>query len=391
MKVCFVSHDSQMGGAERALLELISGLRQKGVDCFVLLPNPGPMIQCLEQDGVPFAVIPYQSWVHEGEWWLTLRKGFRNIRMIAPVARQLEQWDIDIVWTNSAAAPPVGALAAKARGLPHIWFLHEFVRKEFGITYPLGIRLSCKVIAWVSSCVLVCSKVLADYYAQYIRQHQLQVVYQAAQFSCSLFKQEKHLIPTSSQAPKLLLVGTIHEGKRQIDAIRAIGQLATQGIQAALFIVGWDIPLYLEQIKEVASDIGVEGAVHFCGFVDDASALMKEADIVLSCSMWEAFPRVTVEAMRAGRPIVGARHAGTAELIRDGFNGLLFTPGDHRELASKIRLLIENPKLAEQLGTNGRQWAERQFSVEKYAERVLQILADVAGSCHPDAAELRSN
>jgi glycosyltransferase involved in cell wall biosynthesis len=378
-----------MAGAERAMLELISGLRQKGVACFVLLPEPGPIMSCLERDGTPFAILPYQWWVHEGVWRETLHRGFSNLRVIAPVARQLDQWQIDIVWTNSAVAPPVGAWAAKTRRLPHIWFLHEFVKKEHGIVFPLGIRLSCKIIAGLSRYVVVCSKALEDYYAQYIPRQQLRVVYQAIQRSCNPSPQEEQILRTGSQAPKLLLVGWMYEGKRQIDAIRALGHLAGQGMEAELFLMGSALPSYLQQLEDAAAENKVERRVHFCGYVEGAAGLMKEADVVLSCSMWEAFPRVVVEAMRAGKPLVAARHAGTAELVCDGFNGLLYAPGDPIELAAKIRQLAENPELAVRLGENGRQWAETQFSVEKYAERVLQILSEVSGTRQPGPKGIR--
>jgi len=342
----------------------------------------------LDRDGIPYAIFPYQTWLHQGVWHLTIRRGIRNIRTVPSLARQLDRWGIDIVCTNSAAAPPVGALAAKLRGIPHIWFLHEFVKREYDVAYPLGIRLSCKVMAWLSRYVLVCSQALEDYYAPYIARQQLRVVYQAVHLSGCPSEQERHLLQIGRPAPKLLLVGTLCEGKRQIDAIRALGHLARQGIGAELLLVGSAFPSYLEQLKAAVLENGVDGAVHFYGYVEGAAALMKEADVVLSCSLWESFSRVTVEAMRAGKPIVAARHAGTAELVRDGFSGLLFTPGDHTELAAKIRQLIENPELAQRLGENGRQWAETQFSVEKYAERVLQILLDVRGTRHSDAVEV---
>jgi glycosyltransferase involved in cell wall biosynthesis len=77
---------------------------------------------------------------------------------------------------------------------------------------------------------------------------------------------------------------------------------------------------------------------------------------------------------------VAARHTGTAELVRDGFNGLLYTPCDPVDLAAKIRQLIEDPALAQRLGENGRQWAETYLSEQKFAEQVLHIMSEASGA-----------
>ncbi|GFP22485.1 hypothetical protein HKBW3S06_01713, partial [Candidatus Hakubella thermalkaliphila] len=52
MRVCFVSNSSQIWGAERSMLELIDGLRGKGVTCFVFLPKHGSLINELKNRGV---------------------------------------------------------------------------------------------------------------------------------------------------------------------------------------------------------------------------------------------------------------------------------------------------------------------------------------------------
>src|ERR1017187_5334806 len=106
MNVCFISHDSEMGGAERALLELISGLQQRGVACFVILRRAGPIVPRLEQAGSPYVIIPFHCWLHTGNWWETLRGGLANVKRVGPIAEQVDRWKIDVVCTNSAAAPP---------------------------------------------------------------------------------------------------------------------------------------------------------------------------------------------------------------------------------------------------------------------------------------------
>lgn len=106
---------------------------------------------------------------------------------------------------------------------------------------------------------------------------------------------------------------------------------------------------------------------------------MQNADVALMCSRYEAFARVTVEGMKLGKPVIGARSGGTVEQIHDGFNGLLYTPGNSRELADKIRRLYEHPNAARKMGQNGRQWATERFSQDLFAKEVLTVLRQFIG------------
>ena len=83
---------------------------------------------------------------------------------------------------------------------------------------------------------------------------------------------------------------------------------------------------------------------------------------------------MTIEGMLAGKPVIGARCGATAELIEDGFNGLLYSFGDANELADKIANLYRNPTLAQNLGRNARAWAERTFTKERYARELLTVI-----------------
>jgi len=105
------------------------------------------------------------------------------------------------------------------------------------------------------------------------------------------------------------------------------------------------------------------------------------ADLVVVCSRDEAFGRVTVEAMKAGKPVIGARSGGTAELIREGENGLLYTPGEVAELAGAIRRVAHDRILAGRLAECGRGWASETFTSDRYGELFALVLEESAASC----------
>ena len=117
--------------------------------------------------------------------------------------------------------------------------------------------------------------------------------------------------------------------------------------------------------------------VTFMGHVPNGIQVMQSVDIVLMCSRMEAFGRVTVEAMLAGKPVIGARSGGTTELIHENFNGLLYTPGNYLELAEKILYLYRHPHLAKEMGLNGQKWTTAYFTEERYGGEVLAILEEI--------------
>ncbi len=98
------------------------------------------------------------------------------------------------------------------------------------------------------------------------------------------------------------------------------------------------------------------------------------------CSRMEAFGRVTIEAMKMGTPVIGARSGGTPEVIREGLTGLLYTPGDVKELADKIQQLCENRQTARQMGEQARRWAMASFTQERHGAEVLAILREARGA-----------
>ncbi len=126
-----------------------------------------------------------------------------------------------------------------------------------------------------------------------------------------------------------------------------------------LLVLG-DGPL-LEAARRAADAPELSGRVTFRGWVADQSALMEElrsARVFVMNSRSEGGPRVALEAMACGLPVVATRVGVMSDVIVDGANGLLTdgTPGD---LAAKLSLLLERPELAARIGDEARRVLDR--------------------------------
>jgi len=381
MKILFVSHVSEKYGAGRSLLDLIDGLLQKGVKCYVIMPRQGLMAKELENRDIKYSIIPFKNWTSVGR--ITLRQMARNgwnLFMSLIIAIKAHFWKVDVIHTNSSVTP-VGALAAYLARKPHVWHIREFVEEHYGLSFRFGKLFTMKLIKRLSFCVVVISEALRQKYSDYIPTQKLKMVYDPVSMVNKIsnnFKTKYN--PEILTIPTLLMIGYVYPGKGQMDAVLAVANLVKQNIRVKLKIVGDVVPKYFEQLKQVIIRNQIDKQVEFIKYTDNIASLYNSVDIILVCSRWEAFGRVTVESMLFKKPVIGARSGATPELIKEGFNGLLYEPGNYQELAKKIKYLIKHPKEAKKIGENGFKEANKKYTIEKSANQVYKIFQEAIKS-----------
>jgi glycosyltransferase involved in cell wall biosynthesis len=374
MKVCFVSHSSAKGGGERSLLETVRALRARNVECTALVPRLGPLASALVAEGVDVAVVPYRWWAgpEGGPRWKRAARTAWNLAWTPAAYARIRQWDPDIVYTNTLTVP-VGAWAAALAGRAHVWHIRELGHEHNRMVFDLGDRLSLGIMDRLSVLCLTNSHCVADRYRGAFAPGKVEVVYQGV---------EPEQGPAGREVPakrgfRCMAVGALSPAKRYEEAIEATARLRDEGRVVELLIVGSGDPGYEGELRGLVERLGLVRTVSLLGEVDPAYPFIASADVVVNCSRHEAFGRVTVEAMLAGKPVVGARSGGTAELIRHGANGFLYEMGDVAGLAAILRRLIEHPAEAARIGSAARAWAAGRFSRERYGEELLKHLRHV--------------
>jgi glycosyltransferase involved in cell wall biosynthesis len=173
---------------------------------------------------------------------------------------------------------------------------------------------------------------------------------------------------------RCVISGAITANKRQEDAVLALAELRRRQVEAELLLIGEGDGEYGLRLLNLVAQNHLQDGVRFLGQMDDPMPELRAADVALVCSGAEGFGRATAEAMLAGKPVIGADNTATAELIRDGLNGLLYRTGDAQDLAGKIDYLYRHPEVASQLGNNGQAWAQRIFTRDRYGEQLLPWL-----------------
>jgi len=376
MKVLFVSNVDNLYGASRSLLSLLDGLKSIGVLTIVIIPNIGPLSIELEGKGIEYHIYPLKGWASKKKrFHRRFSRGIFNFFLSIHIAIKAKNWDIDIIHSNNSVSP-IGAFIAFLLQIPHIWHVREFGREDFGLKYDLGANISYKIMAILSHQIIAISEAVNQKLIQQINPIKVITIYDAVE--CLKVPDNKNILEEDASSGKQLvgIFGTIQPGKGQIDAVNAIKELVKKGVKVHLAIVGEPDPdhsEYFALLKKEISDHKLDQHVSFIGFLVNPYSLMEASEIILSCSRSEAFGRVPVEGMHLNKPIIGTRSGATSELIKNGFNGLLYKPGDYHDLAEQIQYLLENPKEMERMGENGFNWAVARFSVKRHSEEILKI------------------
>jgi glycosyltransferase involved in cell wall biosynthesis len=167
----------------------------------------------------------------------------------------------------------------------------------------------------------------------------------------------------------LLVVGRMDPVKSQDVAVEALSSIAKEFPSAKLVLVGngsftgsaagglghpkarkWHSHLRTEVER-----LKLGGRVVFTGHVsrEELHALYSMAEAVLVPSNIEGFNLTAVEGWLNKKPCVVSRGAGVSELVHDGLNGYTFVPGDHSDLAEKIRTVLKSSEAAAKVGENG--------------------------------------
>lgn len=179
---------------------------------------------------------------------------------------------------------------------------------------------------------------------------------------------------------RIASVGRLVGYKRNDVVIRAFARLAATRPDLELVIVGQGPEL--DQLRALASDLGVADRVELRGFVDQHAkvlAMVAGATAFVSASEIEGFGIVLVEAMALGVPYVASDIPAFREVTAGGVGGALFHPGDDRDLADKLAPIIDDDPSRRRLAAEGARHAQRYGWAEVAAETARQ-LAEVTAS-----------
>ena len=157
--------------------------------------------------------------------------------------------------------------------------------------------------------------------------------------------------------------------------IKAFKEISKEFPDYRLKIVGWcpEGKEYFENLAKHNTQIDLCNPVYYEGVIK----LMTECSLYILASRTDSSPRVLREAMASKKPIIAANIDGVPDLIKDGFNGLLFEKENVGDLADKIRLLLSDKFLAKRLAQNGYEYVQEHLSEKQYITQYNKMIDKV--------------
>jgi glycosyltransferase involved in cell wall biosynthesis len=170
----------------------------------------------------------------------------------------------------------------------------------------------------------------------------------------------------------ILIVARLTGVKNQQLALRAVARLRSEGEEWRAVLLG-EGPSRRE-LEELAQKLGLRLHVIFAGQVVRGPTLWRyfdEADCMLLSSRSEGTPKVLLEAMARGLPVVASKVAGVPSILGNDERGLLFRDNDVESLVSVLRRVATEPSLRQRIVSEAHEFAKR-HTVEETMERMLQ-------------------
>lgn len=185
----------------------------------------------------------------------------------------------------------------------------------------------------------------------------------------------------SGLANRILItaVGSLHECKRFdrfLDGLAVARQR-----QPNLFgvIAGTDVG-EKAALERKARRLGlIPGHLEFLGECEHIPSLLAHSRLLISCSDYEGFPNVILEAMAARLPVLATPVGDVEQIVKDGATGFLLKPDDAQGMADRIVHLINDPAFSTQMGQAGRKRVEQDYNVASLAPRLMSIFSEFAG------------
>ncbi len=374
MKILFLDQSGKPGGAELCLIDIAKPYRDH---CLVGLFADGSFRNLLEHNQIPVAVLTTgQIQVRKES---SLAQGLGSLGQLAPLIAKVVQlaYNYDLIYANTQKALVVGALASVFSRRTLVYHLHDILSPEhFSQTNR---RIAVTLANRFASLVIANSQASKTaFVAAGGRPEITEIVYNG--FDPKIYQSPESDISQIRQQLGLngFVVGhfsRLAPWKGQHILIEALAQCP---VDVTAIIVGdalFGEQDYRERLHQQVTALGLKNRVKFLGFRSDIPLLMAACDLVAHTSTSpEPFGRVIVEAMLCGRPVVAAKAGGAIELVEQGINGFLVTPGNPQELAQVIITCLNEKDQTAAIANNARTTASQRFDVTTINQQIAQLI-----------------
>lgn len=381
IRVLFVITQSEMGGAQRFVFETISHLNKSKYELTAAFgpDGDGELLKKLSEIGIQCHILKH------------LRREVSpidDLKAVFEIKKLIQKLCPNVLFLNSSKAGFIGSLACRLSPVAcrciyriggwtfndpwpkwkkNLWIFLEKLsgrwkdiiivnnQRDFDQAQSLGIkpRLKLKLI----------HNGLDVYKLDYLPKEEarLRLFEKIAKYSGKVFQAET-------------VIGTIANfyPSKDIPSLISAAEYFRNS-ESVIFIVigdGSERP----QLEKVIAEKGLGYKVFLVGSLYDARKYLYAFDIFILPSVKEGFPWAIIEAMAAKLPVIATNVGAAEEIIENGKNGFLVAPGKPDQVADKVKLLISDDRLKQELGIQAHQTILFKFSLEKMIREIEAVI-----------------
>ncbi len=390
-KILYLITQSELGGAQRYILNLASGLKNQ-YDITVGLGEPGEKGEftiALRQAGIKYFVLPHlQRAISPWSDFMALLEIKKLIKNIKP----------DIIHLNSSKISILGSLASirvrrytmRVFYTVHGWVFNEplpawlkvfyfwaekftarFKHKTICVSdFDLKIALARK-IASAEKLITIHNGLQPINFLS--RERARQTISQISNFPATQDLAKPDKFPISD-----IIIGTIanfYKTKGLEYLIQAGQLLQTSQPDVKIIIIGDGDER--KNLEKLIKQLKLQDKIFLTGAIENAAQLLPAFNIYVSSSVKEGFPFSILEAMSTNLPIIATNVGGIPEMIKHEQNGLLIPASDSQALASAIIRLLNQPEFAKNLAAQAQKDVSQNFSLEKMVQETKAIYQNI--------------
>jgi glycosyltransferase involved in cell wall biosynthesis len=400
LRILFLNPVGVLGGAERALLDLLACLRRSepALSLHLLAGTEGPLLEEARALGVEARLLALPERLSAlgdsglrgqgpGALWGLARELAPAPRLLAgylhALRREVRALRPDILHSNGIKTHLLSP-ATVGLPVPRVWHIHDFIGER-----PL-VRRALHALRPLATVAIANSRAVGVDAREVLGSVPVQVVHNGVdveRFAPGVGEGSRldalaGLPPAPAGTPRIGLVATYARWKGQDVFLEAAARLMREhpALPARFYLVG--APLYRTrdsqfseaELRGRVERLGLTGRVGLVPFQREPAAIYRALDVFVHASTRrEPFGLTIAEAMACGRPVIISRASGAAELLTEGVDALTLPSGEVGALAAALLRLVEDAGLRERLGQAARRTAVERFSRERYAREILEV------------------
>jgi glycosyltransferase involved in cell wall biosynthesis len=362
-KILYVSAVSEIGGAEKSLLDILDCLDRSRFEPAVVLPGNGPLKDEIHKRQIQTADVRIQRFKKTlnpfklGKYPASWQVGIRELGGV------MDRFESELVHANGDMAQLFAYPAAERRELPIIWHVRDLTPHRL-FRWKLGQHVH-QVIA-ISSAV---REMLLSTGVPGNRVKLILNGIDTAPFEA--------LPPVEESCQRVGMIAHLYPWKGHKDFLQMAALVKAAIPDSEFVIAGEDIlndqAWYKDELQLLRKELNLDPAVEFAGHVQDVPALISELALLVVPSHGEPFGRCLVEGMSAGRPVIAWDTGGPTEILNEGSTGRLIEPYNIGALADAVIQLLKDRKTLTEMGEAARREAITRFHRSRTTSEIQNL------------------